>query len=66
MNDDGKVTSKDALVILRGSISSANEDLMEFGDINMDSKLTAKDAMYVLRYTINYNDRNGVGMIIAL
>ena len=66
VNDDGKVTSKDALVILRGSISSANEDLMEFGDINMDSKLTAKDAMYVLRYTINYNDRNGVGMIIAL
>ncbi len=66
VNNDGKVTSKDALKILRASISSADHRTSDFGDIDKDNKLTAKDALFVLRYTINLTDNNPAGLPISI
>ena len=67
-NNDGKISSKDSLEILRKAINPSKTDRIKLmlGDINMDGSITAKDAMYVLRYTINYSDKMFIGDIISL
>ena len=65
-NGDGKVTSKDALSIMRYSISGSNTGMSEFADIDMDDQISAKDAMLILRYTVNLPDKYGIGMALAL
>ena len=52
VNGDGKITSKDAALILKyiaGDISADDIDLAAV-DVNGDGKITSKDAALVLKY----------------
>ncbi|MBE5956491.1 MAG: hypothetical protein E7253_08565 [Lachnospiraceae bacterium] len=54
MNHDGKVSSRDAVVILRCLIGLTDASELDFtaGDLNADGKVNSKDAVLILRYCI--------------
>ncbi len=60
-DNDGKVTSKDALKILRYTIGYHDYGSWSLGDVNEDYNITAKDAMLILRYTINLHSNDLIG-----
>ena len=60
-NEDGKVSSKDALSILRQSIGYSETGSYYLGDINGDGNLTAADALQIIRYTIHAKANENLG-----
>ncbi len=60
-NNDGKISSKDALGILRSSIGYDVDGWYLLGNVNDDDKLTAADSLEVLRYTINAHCSENIG-----
>ncbi len=63
-NSDGKVTSKDALQILRYTVGMRTTGNNYLGNVNGDDDLTAKDAMLIQRYTVNLSSNENVGKAI--
>ncbi len=55
VDGDGKVSAKDALVILRYTINLAklDDNQLKLADVDGDGKVSAKDSMLIQRYTIN-------------
>lgn len=54
LNDDGSVTSSDALVILQYAVGKATltEAQILCGDVNGDGSVTSADALVILQYTV--------------
>ena len=57
VNNDGKVTAKDSMVIQRYTINlvQLTDEQLKAADINGDGKATSKDALSILRFTVGYN-----------
>ncbi len=57
---DGKVTSKDSLIMLRVSINiiTLNDLQKKLGDVNNDGKVNNTDSMLVQRYSIGLKAKN--------
>ncbi len=55
LNKDGKVSSADALIILRYTVNltQLDENQLLMGDVDLDGKVTAKDSMLIQRASIN-------------
>ena len=64
-NGDGKISTSDALVILRHSINIAQIDESRIGlcDVNGDGKITANDSMQITRYAIGYKSNYPIGEV---
>ena len=62
-NGDGKISTSDALVILRHSINIAQIDAgrLDLCDVNGDGKITANDSMQITRYSIGYKSNYPIG-----
>ncbi|MBQ6182345.1 MAG: leucine-rich repeat protein [Clostridia bacterium] len=52
LNGDGKVTSNDAVYLLRSVLFPDTYALGSFGDFNGDGKVTSNDAVYLLRHVL--------------
>ena len=53
MNSDGKIDSKDAVLVLKSyaeSLVSGNKSTDLAGDINNDGSVDSKDAVIILKY----------------
>ncbi len=55
LNDDGKVTAKDSMMVQFYTIKLIDLSTKQFAaaDVDLDGKVTAKDALYILRSSIN-------------
>ena len=53
VNGDGKVNSRDAMLVLQYSakITTLAEDQLVRGDVNKDNKVNSRDAMRILQYS---------------
>ena len=60
VNKDGRVTSLDARLALRGALSLAalTEEQLWIGDVNEDGRLTTADARRILRAAVNLEPLN--------
>ena len=58
IDNDGKITSSDALTVLRASVGFNDNytDRYYSGDVDGDSKLTSADALKILRKSVKLND----------
>ena len=56
INNDGKITAKDSMMIQRYAVNliSLDDNQIKAADINKDGKVTNKDALAILRFTIGY------------
>ena len=63
MDDDGVVTSGDALAILRASLqySTLTDKQMELADVNSDGTVDAIDSVSVLRFSVDFVDYEIIG-----
>lgn len=52
LNEDGSVTSKDAIYLLRHTLLPSRYPLNQNGDVNGDGVVNNKDAVYLLRHTL--------------
>ncbi|MBQ1389520.1 MAG: dockerin type I repeat-containing protein [Clostridia bacterium] len=61
MDNDGSITSADALSILRGSVGLyiIDDKKKPIADIDSDSTVTSADALAVLRYSVGIKDKEG-------
>ena len=53
MNSDGKIDSKDAVLVLKSyaeSLVNSNATVNLAGDVNKDGKVDSKDAVIILKY----------------
>ena len=67
---DGKVTNKDALLVLRYTINLAklDDDQLALCDVNGDGKVTAADSMLIQRYVLKLADfveNNGEYVVVV-
>ena len=53
MNDDGVVSSDDAIYLLRYTLSNDDYPISQSGDTNRDKSINSNDAIYLLRYTLS-------------
>ncbi len=60
VNNDGKINSSDALMVLQVSVKKAEkkEDIFLYGDVDVNGKLNSTDALLILQ--------KGVGEVIAV
>ncbi|MBQ3692149.1 MAG: leucine-rich repeat protein, partial [Clostridia bacterium] len=58
IDGDEKVTSKDALLVLRASVKleQFNEEQEYFADVNGNGKIESNDSLSILRYSVNLKD----------
>ena len=55
VNDDGKITARDALIVLRCSIGLATDispDAVNAMDVDKNGRITAADALLIQRYAV--------------
>lgn len=64
-NGDGKVTSADALAVVRHNIKLAYlpSDRVDLSDVNRDGKITTADALQIMRWCIGYKSDFPIGQI---
>ncbi|MEE3450863.1 MAG: dockerin type I repeat-containing protein [Acutalibacteraceae bacterium] len=64
-NGDDKISTSDALVILRHSINitQIDENRINICDVNNDGKITANDSMQITRYSIGYKSNYPIGEV---
>ena len=67
VDDDGKISAKDSMLIQRYVINLKKLDELQqkYADVNGDGKVTNKDALEILRYTIHMSKSDRIGKIIA-
>ena len=65
VNNDGKITSADSLLILRASVNLENFDELttKLADVDENSKITSADSLEVLRYSVSLPSPTKVGQI---
>ncbi len=63
LNADKKVSSADALIILRYTVNltKLDDEQTAAADVDQDKKVSAKDAMTIQRYTINLANNEYIG-----
>ena len=56
VNNDGKITAKDGMLIQRYAVHliKLDDNQLKAADVNFDGKVTNKDALAILRFTIGY------------
>lgn len=64
LDDDGQITSADALLILRMSVG-AEEGNLALADVDGDGQITSADALAVLRASVGMDSDSGIGQPIA-
>lgn len=59
LDNDGKLTSSDALKVLRASVGLEKFDdtQKKLADVDNDGKLTSSDSLVILRYSVGYRDK---------
>ena len=62
---DGKITSSDALMILRASVSLESVPF-KIGDVDEDGKITSSDALAVLRHSVGFKENDRIGVIVSV
>lgn len=62
---DGNITSSDALMILRASVSLESVPL-EIGDVDEDGKITSSDALMVLRHSVGFKESDRIGVTVSV
>ncbi len=60
---DTKITSSDALMILRTSVGLDNIP-KEIGDIDSDGKINSLDSLIVLRQSVGFKDSDRIGIMV--
>lgn len=67
LNNDGKITASDALVVLRASVGERKLSDIEskLADVNNDGKILASDALLILRYSVGIPDIDIVGQRVT-
>lgn len=65
VNNDGKITSADSLLILRASVNLESFDELTtiLADVDENSKITSADSLEVLRYSVSLPSPTKVGQI---
>lgn len=62
---DGNITSSDALMILRASVSLESVP-SEIGDVDEDGKITSSDALMVLRHSVGFKESDRIGVTVRV
>ena len=65
IDNDGKITSADSLLILRQSVNLENFDDIhkELADVDGDGVITSADALEVLRYSVGLPSGGNIGVV---
>ncbi|MBQ2151971.1 MAG: starch-binding protein [Clostridia bacterium] len=63
VNNDGKIQSKDALLVLRNSISleKFTDEQIAQADVDLNGKVQSKDALAILQYTLSLGSNELIG-----
>ena len=58
IDNDGKITSGDSLMVLRHSVKldTLSPEQQTAADVNRDNKIDSSDALYILRRSVKYSD----------
>ena len=59
LDDDGKITSADALFVLRASVKLEKLDDVKtkLADVDGDGEITSSDSLAILRYSVGFRDK---------
>lgn len=60
-DNDGIITSSDALVILRYTVEAQLSEYIKEYDVDKDGSISSNDALAVLRSSVGYDDGYGIG-----
>ena len=67
VDNDGRITSADALLVLRNSVGLEffSDEVKKLADVDKDGKITSADSLDILRYSVGLSRNNDIGKTLV-